>query len=104
MDSRNYIPDAVYTICGEYTQNCGKCSNQVYSNVLNTVVHDTQRGKVFCPFGADGSMNKSIFADQAFLNTVNTINTNGYRTSQWGHAPQLDPRPLARIGLSFRTS
>ena len=98
MQNYNYIPDSVYTICGEYTQDCGICSNEVYSKVLNSYVHDSQRGKVFCPFGKKNTMNQSIFSDQIFLNSY--INN----TTTFGRAPQLDPRPLSKIGLEFRTS
>ena len=93
-----YFPDSVYTICGEYTQDCGICSNDVYSNLLNGYVHDSQRGKVFCPFGKKNTMNQSIFADQAYLNSSINLNTT------FGRAPQLDPRPLSKIGLEWRTS
>ena len=27
--NRDYIPDSVYTLCGEFTQDCGACSNEV---------------------------------------------------------------------------
>ena len=100
---KQYIPDSIYTICGEYTQDCGKCSNQVFSNQLNAVVHDTQRGKVFCPFGAGDSMNKSIYSGQEYLNTVNLMNNQNFENTQWGRVPQLNPRPLAKIGLEWRT-
>jgi len=100
----NYIPDSVYTICGEYTQDCGNCSNNVYSPQIHAMVHDSQRGKVFCPFGTKGSMNKPIFGDQGYLNTNNINKNNNYPYTTWGHAPQLDPRPLTKIGLEWRTS
>jgi hypothetical protein len=96
---KNYIPDSVYTICGEYTQDCGNCSNNVYSSQLGGPVHDSQRGKVLCPFGTNGSMNKSVFGDQGYINKV-----NNYQPTTWGRAPQLNPRPLAKIGLEWRTS
>jgi len=92
---KNYIPDSIYTICG----NCEKCSNMVYSRELDAFVHDTQRGKVFCPFGTKGTMNQTIFGDQGYLNGV-----NDFKNTTWGRAPQLDPRPLSKIGLEWRTS
>ena len=103
-NNKNYIPDSVYTICGEFTQDCGNCSNEVYSRELNTYVHDSQRGKVFCPFGKKNSMNQTIFGDQGFLNYSNIITNNNYTRTTFGQAPQLDPRSLAKIGLEWRTS
>jgi hypothetical protein len=93
----DYIPDSVYTICGGSPQDCNVCSNVVNSAV--GIVHDSQRGKVFCPFGKGDTMNQSIYGDQNYLNTV-----NNYTPTTWGRAPQIDPRPLAKIGLSWRTS
>jgi hypothetical protein len=98
---REYIPDSVYAICGEQTNACNVCSNVLWSRALNAYVHDTQSGKVFCPFGKGQSLNTPIYSDQAYLNLLNpdkNINTT------WGRAPQLDPRPLALIGLEWRTS
>jgi hypothetical protein len=101
-EKRDYLPDSIYTICGEY--DCGVCGNEVYSNIVSGMVHDSQRGKVFCPFGMGGSMNQHIYADQSNLNATN-INANpGWGKSTWGHVPQMDPRPLAKIGLTWRTS
>ena len=100
---RNYIPDSIYTICGEYTQDCGNCSNQVWSNVVHGEVHDSQRGKVFCPFGVKGTMNIPINGQQGVLNTINLVKNNNYANTTWGHVPQLNPRPLAKIGLEWRT-
>ena len=97
----NYIPDSVYTLCGQETQDCGVCSNQVYSPVVNGYVTDTLRGKVFCPFGKGDSMNQPIFGDQLWMNT---FQGSAWGRTTWGHVPQMDPRPLAKIGLSFRTS
>jgi hypothetical protein len=100
----NYIPDSVYTVCGEFTQDCTICQNNVYSNVLGGYTHDSQRGKVFCPFGTLNSMNKPIFGDQIIANIQNNKLIPNWSTSTWGHAPQMDPRPLAKIGLSWRNS
>ena len=96
---RNYLPDSIYTLCGEETQDCTICSNKLWSPIVNGFVHDSQNGKVFCPFGKADSMNKSIYTDQAFLNNLNNL-----PATTWGRVPQLDPRPLAKIGLSFRVS
>ena len=96
----NYIPDSIYTVCGEYTNSCGVCSNQVYSPVVSNYVHDSTRGKVFCPFGKNNSMNQSIFSDQLSL----IDHFNDQRMTRWGHVPQLYPRPLSKIGLEWRTS
>jgi hypothetical protein len=94
----NYIPDSIYTICGEYTEDCSVCSNDVYSPVVNNYVHDSQRGKVFCPFGKKNTMNQSIYSDQL------SLHSNDYYHTRFGHAPQLNPRPLSKIGLEWRTS
>ena len=93
----NYLPDSIYTICGEDTQDCNVCKNNLYSNVVGGIVHDSQRGKVFCPFGMGDSMNQPIFGDQ------NSLQPNWGKTT-WGRVPQMDPRSLTKIGLSWRTS
>jgi len=102
---KTYLPDSIYTICGENTQDCSVCSNDLYSPIVKGLVHDSQRGKVFCPFGKGDSMSQPIFGDQAILNInySNTIDNNWSKTT-WGHVPQLDPRSLTKIGLSWRTS
>jgi hypothetical protein len=97
---RQYVPDSVYTICGEDTQDCNICSNVVWSPVVNGYVHDPQNGKVFCPFGKGNTMNTPIYGDQAFLVKLNPQN---FQNTTWGRAPQLSPRPLAKIGLEWRT-
>ena len=106
FDNKSYIPDFVYSsMCSEETQECDDiCSNKVYSPVVGGYVHDPYNGKVFCPFGKGNSLNQSIIYDQSYLNSFNLNSINNYATSTWGHAPQLDPRPLSRIGLHFRTS
>ena len=100
-----YIPDSVYTICGEETQQCDSiCSNNVWSPVVNDYVHDPYNGKVFCPFGKGESMNQSIISDQSYVNSFNLNNINNYAKTTWGRAPQMDPRALSKIGLTWRTS
>ena len=101
VPQRDYIPDSVYTICGEDTQDCTICSNVVWSPVVNGFVHDSQNGKVFCPFGKGNSMNTPIYGDQSFLVQ---LNPGKFQNTTWGRAPQLEPRPLAKIGLEWRTS
>jgi hypothetical protein len=95
----NYLPDSIYLLCGEYTNDCTVCSNVVETNI--GVVHDSQRGKVFCPFGMGDSFKQSIFSD-----TLNGLKqqTPQWKTSTWGHVPQFDPRSLNKIGLEWRTS
>ena len=100
--AKNFLPDSIYNVCGEFTEDCTICSNVVYSNQINDVVHDSQRGKVFCPFGMGESLNKNIFNDQYSLIMDNGIKKWGNTT--WGSVPQLDPRPLSKIGLEWRTS
>ena len=99
MTEREYLPDSIYSLCGEYTQDCSVCSNVVYSDQINNYVHDTQRGKVFCPFGKGETLNKNIYNDQVAI-----INPRTWGQSTWGNVPQLDPRPLSKIGLEWRTS
>ena len=101
---KNYIPDSVYMICGEQTQDCGICSNNLYSPVLSGMVHDTLRGKVLCPFGKGESMNQPIFGDQGIANATSIQTNPGWSKTTWGHVPQMDPRSLTKIGLSWRTS
>ncbi len=95
---RDYIPDSIYTICGKDTD-CDVCKNVIWSPVVNGMVQDTQRGKVFCPFGKGDSLNTPIFSDQIYLNRLNNL-----VPTTWGRVPQLSPRPLAEIGLEWRTS
>jgi hypothetical protein len=94
---RNYIPDSIYGDCVNDTNVCTNCSNVVYSRRLDSFVHDSQRGKVFCPFGTGESMNQSIFVDQLDIN-------NQFTNTRWGRVPQLDPRSLSKVGLDWRTS
>jgi hypothetical protein len=94
----NYIPDSVYTICGEDINACSNCSNTIYSPVVKGYVHDTLSGKVYCPFGTGNSMNQPIYNDQIYLNQF--INPS----TVWGKAPQLDPRSLVKVGLTWNTS
>ena len=98
---RTYIPDSVYTICGEDTQDCTNCSNVLWSPVVNSLVHDTLRGKVYCPFGKGNSMNKPIYGDQSYLVQ---LNPGEFKNTTWGRVPQLGPRALSQIGLEWRTS
>jgi hypothetical protein len=93
---KDLVPDSLYMICDEDTQACDSvCSNVVWSPVVDGYVHDSQTGKVFCPFGKGDSMNQHIFNDQE---------TIVYPRTTWGMAPQMDPRSLCKIGLSWRTS
>ena len=100
----NYLPDSIYTICGENTKDCKICSNNLYSPIVNSIVHDTQRGKVFCPFGMGESMNKTIYGDQKILNNDYILLNSNWNKTTWGHVPQLGPRSLTKIGLEWRTS
>ena len=99
-----YIPDSVFMMCGEYTGDCTVCSNSVYSPVVNGKVHDPFMGKVFCPFGKVETMNTPINTDQGFINRYNINTVPNYQKTTWGRAPQMDPRSLSRIGLSWRSS
>lgn len=103
--TKSYLPDALYGgMCSEYTQDCKVCSNSIYSPVVQSVVHDTLAGKVFCPFGTGNSMNQPIYGDQLVVNTHLVNNNPMYSMSTWGHVPQLAPRSLTRVGQTWRTS
>ena len=100
----NYIPDSIYTICGNDPSNCANCSNVVSTRVFNNyiVAHDPLRGKVLCPFGTKNSMNQSNFSDQLY-NYNTEIQSNEYYTqTPFGRAPQMNPRPLSKIGIHWR--
>ena len=98
---KTYLPDSIFMVCGEDTQECNVCSNVMYSPVVKGYVHDTLRGKVFCPFGAGESMNRTIYGDQQYLYS---LQPQKYQGTTWGRAPQLGPRTLAKIGLEYRTA
>ena len=103
LDTKNYIPDFVYSsMCADDCEDV--CSNNVYSPVVGGYVHDPYNGKVFCPFGKGDSLNKSIMSDQTFMDTFNSSSINNYATTKWGHVPQLSPRPLVKVGLTWQTS
>jgi len=95
MNPAPWIPDSIYS---SYPEQQDVCKNVAYSPITRSLVHDSLTGKVFCPFGAGNSMNRSIFEDQSVLNQTFAQNT------PFGKAPQLDPRPLARIGIRYMTS
>ena len=97
---KDYTPDFIYNDCRAMPSGCTVCNNMVYSNFLDGYVHDTERGKVFCPFGKGESLNQSIYAPQLLLDRTQGTN---YLNTKWGHAPQLYPRPLTKIGLEWRT-
>jgi hypothetical protein len=97
---KDYTPDFIYNDCRGEPSECTVCSNTVYSRLLNGNVHDVERAKVFCPFGKGESMNLSVFLSQLDLDSTKK---KEYFKTKWGHAPQLDPRPLAKIGLEWRT-
>jgi hypothetical protein len=100
VQPRNYLPDSIYTIC-EKNEGCTICSNELWSSAINGYVHDPLRGKVFCPFGMGNSMNKPIYGDQSYLVQ---LNPDRFKETTWGRVPQLDPRPLAKVGLQWRTT
>ena len=76
------------------------------SNILREIesysVHDLvliqEKAKEFC------LVNSWDAKTREFLNNINIQQNNNYRQTTFGHAPQLDPRPLAKIGLEWRTS
>jgi hypothetical protein len=104
IEQKKYLPDSIYMVCGEQTNKCGVCDNSIYSPVVNGMVHDSQRGKVFCPFGMDNSMNQPIYGDQSIANSNYIRQNPNWGKTTWGHVPQMDPRPLSQIGLHWRTS
>ena len=97
-DTTNYSDYAVNNYYSKIppTYNCDSCENMEYSSELNGYVHDVERAKVFAPFGRIGTMNKNIFQSQ------NDLYKDENTKTKWGHAPQLNPRPLTRIGLEWR--
>jgi hypothetical protein len=95
MQYSPWIPDSIYS---SYPEQQTVCKNVAYSPITRSLVHDSQTGKVFCPFGTDNSMNQSIYADQEVLNQRISTST------PFGRVPQLDPRPLARIGIRWMTT
>ena len=103
-EEKNYLPDSIFMICGENTNACTNCQNLLYSPVVNGLVHDSQRGKVYCPFGMGDSMNQPIYGDQNIANGINMQSVPGWATTTWGHVPQMDPRSLTKIGLTWRTT
>ena len=94
---RTYLPDSIYTVCGE--SDCNVCDNVVWSPVVNDYVQNTQSGKVFCPFGKGDSLNTPIYSDQIYINQVNQ-----QTPTTWGRVPQLSPRSLVKVGLEWRTT
>ena len=84
----NYIPDSIYAPL-DPTQ------IPFCSNILNTqygTVSAPERAKgIKCPFGTTDSFEKGIFLKES-------IGTN----TPFGRVPQLDPRPLKKIGREWR--
>lgn len=97
---KDYTPDFIYNNCRSYPSTCDVCTNTVYSSLLDANVRDTERAKVFCPFGKGQSMNINIFNSQLVLDSQYG---REYLNTKWGHAPQLNPRPATKIGLEWRT-
>ena len=95
---KEYLPDSIYLTCGS-SEECGVCKNEIFSNNLNGMVHDPLIGKVFCPFGMGETMNKNTFSDQMSLYSTQSPS---WGKTTWGHVPQLDPRSLMKLGLSWR--
>ena len=77
-DPRNYIPDSI---------NNTDCSNTITS--FYGPVSGPQRGDYKCPFGIHENI--GIFFRESIGNNTT-----------WGRVPQLDPRPIARIGMEYR--
>jgi hypothetical protein len=89
----NYTPDSVYN---NYNNDNGMCKNDFYAPVLDDKAKGPTRTLTFCPFGKGDSLNKSILDDQKYLYKTSNKNT------RWGRVPQLDPRPLVKVGLEWR--
>ena len=105
---KNYLPDSVWSLClqgdsqSQLSNVCQQIAqNQIYSPVVQGMVTDTLRGKTWAPFGMGNSSQRSIQGDQEYLYNQRP---SDYTTTTWGRAPQLSPRPLARIGQEFRTA
>ena len=97
-DTTNYSDYAINNYYSKIipTYNCDVSDNVEYSSELDAYVHGVQRAKVFAQFGKVGTMNQSIFQYQ------NDLYKDENTKTKWGHAPQLNPRPLTRIGLEWR--
>ncbi len=85
-----YIPDSLTNSFG--------CQNEIWSPAIGTTVYSPFIAKTNCPFGKSNTANQGIFMDQYYINQQ--MNTK----TPWGRAPQMDPRPLAKIGSEWRTS
>jgi len=101
---RNYTPDSIYN---NFINDQGMCKNEVYAPILDTNVKGPTRTLTFCPFGKGESLNKSILDDQQYLyktypDNYSAYNSNKNTRSLWGRVPQLNPRPLVKVGLEWR--
>ena len=69
-----------------------ECENKVFFKPMNKEVSATQRGRQYCPFGnGEQIVSENIFKDQKSIEPRFVIDV-----------PQMDPRPLVRIGTEFR--
>jgi hypothetical protein len=91
----NYTPDSAYTLFINDPELI--CKNTM--NIDGIRAEAPQREKIFCPFGIH--LNTSIYKDHNFLESYLQLNN---RNTTWGRVPQLDPRPLSRIGMEFRNN
>ena len=84
----NYIPDSLYAPLGtSQLQFCTDSMNTSYGTV-----HAPERANgIKCPFGTTDSFEKGIFLKE-YITT----------TTPFGRVPQLDPRPLNKIGREWR--
>lgn len=86
--SRNYGNNFHLNKCGPQNEPklCGEeCKSIINSSIVNGEVSGSDRGIVYCPFGINGENPPSIFPPA----TKSLI-------------PQMDPRPLNKIGWEWR--
>ena len=83
----NYGNNFHLNTCGPTTQPnwCNKCKNFIKSDVVDGEVSASERGIAYCPFGVNGGNPPSIFSQP----TKSLV-------------PQMDPRPLNKIGWEWR--
>ena len=84
----NYIPDSLYApLSNNQLQFCSNSMNTKYGPVSAV----ERANGIKCPFGTTDSFEKGIFLKELIGSTT-----------PFGRVPQLDPRPLKKIGREWR--
>lgn len=84
----NYIPDSLYAPLS--TTQLPFCSNEMNTKYGSVRAPERANG-IKCPFGTTESFEKGIFLKEFNISTT-----------PFGRVPQLDPRPLNKIGREWR--